>query len=357
VEGAHLVPIDLGLAAYDAARAAALVDRIAERAPQLPGVTAASLSVTLPIDLHVSRRRTLPEGHVPQAGEDMEHYFGVVGPGHFAAFGIPILRGREFTPEDREGAPGVVIVNERFASRFWPGEDPIGRTMRLRGEDGPSLRVVGLARDSKYRTLAEEPTPFYYLPVLQDYGFVSRYTRLFPAHVVVRATGDPGTAARALTAVLRELDPELPVYPPKPMLDHLGLSVLPSRVASAFFAGFGVLGLLLASLGVYGVVAYSVTQRTQEMGVRIALGAKSRDVLGLVLRDGLVLAATGVGAGAVLAGVLAPAMRRLLYGLSPLDPVTFLGVSAVLVVVALVASVVPARRAARVDPVIALRYE
>jgi ABC-type antimicrobial peptide transport system permease subunit len=229
--------------------------------------------------------------------------------------------------------------------------------MRLRGEDGPPLTVVGLARDSKYRTLAEEPTPFYYLPLLQDYGFVSRYTRLFPAHVVVQGSGDPGAMTRAVAGVLRDLDPKLPAYPPKPMLEHLGLSVLPSRVASVLFAAFGLLGLLLASLGVYGVVAYSVAQRTQEMGVRIALGATGRDVLGLVLKDGVALTALGVAAGTVLAAALAPAMRRLLYGLSPLDPVTFLGVGALLLVVSLVASTLPARRAARVDPVIALRYE
>jgi predicted permease len=357
VESAQLVPVDLGLAGYDAARAAALVDGLAERGPSLPGVKAVALDVTMPLDLHVSRRKTLVEGHVPQAGEDMEHYFAVVGPGHFEAFRIPILRGRGFTPEDRADAPGVVIVNETFASRFWPGVDPIGRTMRLRGEDGPPLTVVGLARDSKYRTLAEEPTPFYYLPLLQDYAFVSRYTRLFPAHVVVQGNGDPGAMTRAVAGVLRDLDPKLPAYPPKPMLEHLGLSVLPSRVASVLFAAFGLLGLLLASLGVYGVVAYSVAQRTQEMGVRIALGATGRDVLGLVLKDGVALTAAGVAAGTVLAAALAPAMRRLLYGLSPLDPVTFLGVGALLVLVALVASTFPARRAARVDPVVALRYE
>jgi putative ABC transport system permease protein len=305
----------------------------------------------------VSRRRVIADGYVPKPGEDLELYFGVVGPGHFAAFRIPILRGREFTAEDRAGAPDVAIVNEQLASRFWPGEDPSGKTIRLRGSDGPPVTVVGLARDSKYRTLAEEPTPFYYLPVLQDYGFVTRYARLFPAHVVVRGSDEPTVGARGVAAVLHEIDPKLPVYPPKPMTEHLGLSVLPSRVASAFFAAFGALGLLLASLGVYGVVAYSVAQRTQEMGIRIALGARGRDVLALVLRDGLVLTAAGVGAGAALAAALAPAMRKLLYGLSPLDPVTFAAVPALLALVALVASALPARRAARVDPVVALRYE
>jgi predicted permease len=356
-EGTHLVPVDLGLAGYDVAQATTLVDRLAERAPRLSGLLASSLTVTLPLELHVARRGTRIEGYVPQPGEDMEFYFGVVGPGHFDALRIPILRGREFTPEDREDAPGVVIVNESFAARFWPGQDPVGRTVQIRGKDGPRLTVVGLARNSTYRSLGEPPTPFYYLPVLQDYGYVKRYTRLFPAHVVVRGRGDPASLTRAVGAALAEIDPKLPAYPPKRMMEHLGLSVLPTRVASVLFAAFGFLGLLLASLGVYGVVAYSATRRTREIGVRIALGASTSDVLRLVLTEGLGLAALGIAAGALLAAGLAQAMRAMLYGLPALDPVTFVAVPALLAAVALAASTLPARRAARVDPVVALRYD
>jgi predicted permease len=287
----------------------------------------------------------------------MEFYFGVVGPGHLDALRIPLLRGREFTPADRESAPGVVIVNETFAMRFWPGQDPLGRTIQVRGPDGPRLTVVGLARDSKYRTLVEPATPFYYLPLLQDYGFVQRYARLFPLHVVVRGTGDPGAMTRALIAVINEIDPDLPAYPAKTMVAYLGLTALPSRVASVFFAGFGLLGLLLASLGLYGIVAYAVTQRTQEIGVRMALGASRQDVLRLVLRDGLGVTLSGVLVGAVLAAGLGLAMRALLYGLHPFDPITFVVVPLVLGVVAVAASLLPARRAARVDPAVALRCE
>jgi putative ABC transport system permease protein len=357
VEDVGLVPVDVGLAGYDVARTTALIDGLSDCAARVPGVRACGLSMTLPLELHVARRSTLAEGYVQQPGEDMEQYFGDVGPGHFAALGIPILRGREFTAEDRADSPGVTIVNETFAKRFWPGRDPIGKTIRVRGEDGPALTVVGLAKDSKYRTLGEAPLPFYYLPITQDYGFVRRYSRLFPLHVVVRGEGDPRSLARAVTTVVAGIDHLLPAYPPRSMLDHLGLSVLPSRVASSVFGAFGLVGLLLACLGLYGVVAYSVTQRTQEIGVRIALGATGRDVLLQVLREGLGLTAKGVAIGVILAAGVGPAMRSLLYGLSPFDPVTFVLVPLVLGAVALAAATIPARRAARIDPVVALRYE
>jgi putative ABC transport system permease protein len=357
VDDVGLVPIDVGLAGYDVARATALIDALAERAEQLPSVRACGLTMTLPLELHVARRYTLAEGHVPQPGEDMEQYFGVVGPGHFAALGISILRGREFTPEDRADTPAVVIVNETFARRFWPGEDPIGKTIRVRDENAPPRTVVGLARDSKYRTLGEAPLPFYYLPIPQDYAFVRRFARLFPLHVVVRGEGDPRSLARAVSTVLAGIDPKLPAYPPTSMMQHLGLSVLPSRVASALFGAFGLVGLLLASLGLYGVVTYSVSQRTREIGVRIALGATGRDVLLQVLREGLGLSVKGVALGALLAAGVGPAMGSLLYGLSPFDPVTFVLVPLVLAAVALAATTIPARRAARIDPVVALRCE
>jgi predicted permease len=357
VEDVGLVPVDVGLARYDVARTTALIDGLSDCAARLPGARACGLTMTLPLELHVARRSTLAEGYVPKPGEDTEQYFGDVGPGHFAALGIPILRGREFTAADRADSPGVAIVNETFASRFWPGQDPIGRTIRVRGKDGPALTVVGLARDSKYRSLGEAPMPFYYLPILQDYAFVRRYARLFPLHVVVRGEGDPRSLARAATTVLAGIDPRLPAYPPKSMLEHLGLSVLPSRVASSLFGAFGLVGLLLACLGLYGVVAYSVTQRTQEIGVRIALGATGRDVLLQVLREGLGLTARGVAIGLILAAGVGPAMGSLLYGLSPFDPVTFVLVPIALAAVALAATTIPARRAARIDPVVALRYE
>jgi predicted permease len=350
---ARLIPVDLGLAGYDVGQATALIEGLAERAP-LPGVDAFALTVTLPVELHAGRRAIEIEGHVWPQGEDREIYFGVVGPGHFDALGIPILGGREFTTADRADSPGVLIVNETFARRFWPGRDPIGRTVEMWDRE---LRVVGLAKDSKYRRLAEEPMPFYYLPITQDYGFVERFARLFPLHVVLRGDGEPASMAGAASAALREIDPDLPAYPPKDIEEHLGFAALPSRVASLLFAGFGLLGLFLAGLGLYGVVAYSMTRRVQEIGLRMALGASRADVLGLGIRDGVELAGGGVLIGMLLAAGLAQGLRSLLHGLSPLDPVTYVTVPLLLVAVALGASALPARRASRIDPIDALRYE
>jgi len=356
VETAQLVPVDLGLVDYDVAQTADLIDRLDERLPRLPGMRAASLTVTLPLELHVMSRETRAEGYVPRPGEDQDVYFGVVGPGHFEALHIPILNGRGFTPEDRMDSPRVAIVNERFVERFWPGENPIGKRLRL-GEGGPQLEVVGLARDSKYRTLGEEPMPFYYVPLVQEFDYVRRFSRFFPLHVVARGDGDPGALTSAVIAVLRDIDPDLPVYPGRNIRSHLGLSLLPSRVASSAFAAFGLLGLLLVSLGLYGVVAYSVARRTQEIGVRLTLGASNRDVLLLVLRDGIKLALVGVLVGAGLAVGLVQSLRGLLFGLDPLDPISFGLVPLLLAAITLVASALPARRAGRVDPVVALHYE
>jgi predicted permease len=367
VEAPQLVPVDLGLAGYDVAQTADLIERLAERLPGLPGVRAAGLTLTLPLELHTVQRTMRGEGHVPGIGEDEGIYFGVVGPGHFEALGIPIRRGRGFEPADRADSPGVVVINERLAERFWPGQDPVGRRVLVGGggelpasvpADDPRWReVVGVAADSTYRTLGEEPLAFLYLPITQDFGFVERYARFFPLHVALRGDGDPEALRRSVAGALAEIDPELPVFPARSLRDWLGLALLPTRVASAAFAGFGVLGLALASLGVYGVVAYSVARRTREIGVRLALGASARDVLNLVLRDGLRLAASGLLLGALLSASLARALGALLFGLPPFDPVSFAVVPALLALVSFAASALPARRAVRVDPVDALRRE
>jgi predicted permease len=350
---------DLSLAGYDATRAAAFQGELAERLRGVPGVEAAGLAAALPLDPHAqSRRRVYVPGYTEQPGEDMEVHLGVVGPGYFDALRIPILRGRGFGPADVAEAPGVVMVNEAFARRFWPGQDPIGRTMRAAGDDGPLLEVVGVAGDGKYGSLSEDPLPFFYEPFVQDFRFARRMGAFMPAAIAVRVGGDPLAHAATLRDAVQSLDPSLPVYGARTLEQHLGVALLPARVAGYALGFFGLLGLGLASLGLSGIVAYSVSQRTHEIGVRVALGASRSDVLRLVLAEGMRLTVIGLAVGLLLAFLAGRLVSGLLLGgLSAADPATFLAVGVLLVLMALVASYLPARRALRVDPMAALRRE
>jgi predicted permease len=353
-----LLSADLSLAGYDAPRAAAFASELAERLQAVPGVEAAGLAAALPLDPHAqARRRVRVPGYTEKPGEDMEVNLGVVGTGYFEALRIPILRGRAFSQADLPGSPRVVVVNESFARRFWPGLDPIGRTFRSGGEDGPTLEVVGLARDGKYGSLGEDPRAFFYQPFVQDFDFARRLGAFMPAAIAVRTTGDPLEPAAALRTLVQSLDPRLPVYGARSLEQHLGVALLPARVAGYALGFFGLLGLGLASLGLAGIVAYSVSQRTHEIGVRVALGARRADVLRLVLGEGLRLTALGLAIGAGLALATARLVAGFLRGVSASDPATFLGVAALLALTALAASYLPARRAMRVDPIRALRYE
>jgi predicted permease len=285
------------------------------------------------------------EGYQPAPGEDLEFGANIVGPGSFGLLRSPMARGREFTAQDRTGSLPVVIVNESFARRFWPGEDPIGKRLR----NGDALRtVIGVARDSRIRSVTAEPEPYFYLPYLQ---------RTEPNMILaVRTTGDPGAIMPAVRHEVKALDPNLPVQAGT-MEDSLGLSLFPQRVGATLLGVFSALGLVLASVGLYGVVAYAVAQRTRELGIRIALGAEARDIFRVVLGHGVRLMAVGLAIGVGLALLLTRLARGLLVGVSPTDPLTLGGVAAILMVVGLVASYVPARRATRVDPLVALRDE
>jgi predicted permease len=260
--------------------------------------------------------------------------------------GIEMVRGRGFAPGDRAGARAVAVVNESFARRFWPGEDPIGR--RFSTGRGGMREVVGVARDGKYRSLGEEPQPHFYQPFAQMYE---------PDMVLVaRAASDARALLSSLLKEARELDPELPVEG-STMEEHLGLAVLPQRIGSVVLGSFGAITALLAALGLYGVMSYVVSQRTREIGIRVALGARARDVRLLVLRRALAVTLAGVGIGLAGAAATARLLAAFLVNLSPSDPATLLAATALFTAVALVASWVPARRAAAVDPVRALRWE
>jgi predicted permease len=272
-------------------------------------------------------------------------------PGFFAAIGTPLLVGRDFTAGDSAGAPRVAVVNEAFGRRYWPGASAIGRQFGMDDAGGPLVTVVGVARDAKYRDLAEPLQPFLYLPITQSYEG--------SATIVVRAdAGDPLALVPQVRRAVAALDPQLPVSDVRTMDALLkGRALLLPRFAATLAGAFGLLALALAIVGLAGVVAYTVGLRTREIGIRLALGATPGTVVGESLRDGASLAGIGIAAGLVLAVAFARLLRSLLYRVGPADPLTFGAIALALAVTAALASWLPARRAARVDPVEALRSE
>lgn len=352
------VPADLVLSGYDEARTAGFEGRVRERVGGVPGVTAVALAANVHLDpLSTVRRGLMIEGYTSAAEEDMEVHAAAVGAGFFETLGLPLVRGRGFTHADRPGAPRVAVVNETFARRYWPGQDPIGRRLSTSGAEGPFLDVVGVARDAKYGTLGEDPRAFFYVAFAQDHAFVRSMGEFVPATVLVRTSGDARARAAAVSQAVQDVDPRLAVAPARPLSDLVGLSTLPSRVAGGALLAFGALGLGLSALGLSGVVAQSVAQRTREFGVRVAIGARRGQIVRLALDEGLRLVAVGLVLGLGLGLVLARLASSLLFGLSAVDPVTFAGAPALLLCVAAVAAWLPARRASRVDPVTCLRSE
>jgi predicted permease len=352
------VSADLVLSGYDEARTAAFEGRVRERVSGIDGVTAVALAANVHLDpLSTVRRGLTIDGYTPAADEDMEVHAAAVGAGFFETLGLPLVRGRGFTDADLPGAPGVAVVNETFARRYWPGQDPIGRRLSTSGAEGPFLDVVGVARDAKYGTLGEDPRAFFYVAFAQDHAFVRSIGAFVPATVLVRTSADPRSRAAAVSQAVHDVDPQVTVTPARPLADLVGLSTLPSRVAGTALLAFGTLGLGLAALGLSGVVAQSVAQRTREFGVRVAMGAGRGQIVRLALDEGLRLVAVGLVLGLGLGLVLARLASSLLFGLSTADPVTFVAAPALLLAVALGAAWLPARRASRVDPVACLRSE
>lgn len=317
------------------------------RLRRLPGVTGVALGSAVPLDGTSSRTGTGVEGYEPKKGEDMEFHFAVVGPDYFRVLHIPLLRGRSFTDRDRAGAPSAAVVNEAFARRFWPGEDAVGKRLTY-SYDLEDLTVVGVVPTARYGSLREDPTPFLYLPFLQTPHAVK---------VHVRTRGDPAALIPEVRRVVHDVDPDLPITTLQPMRKLMAASLLPQRVGASILTLFAVLALALAAVGLYGVLAYVVSRRTRELGIRMALGADRGMILRLVIRRGLGITAVGLVLGLGLSALFGRIASRFLFGVSPVDPVAFGGVSAVLALAALLASWLPARRAASVEPAAALREE
>ena len=342
-----LASLDLSSVGYNADQGRAFLTRVLERLETLPDVASASLSTMVPLSV-TGGADTSPaiEGYTPEANEEVVVFYGMVGPRYFETMGVPVRRGRGIDAGDRAGATPVVVINETMARRYWAGRDAIGGRLRAGGE---WATVVGVVKDGKYGTLSEAPRAVMYLPIQQIY-------RANPTlHVATRGPAEP--AIGAIRRTLAELAPDLALYDVRTLEEHLRLSVVIPKVAAILLGLFGLLALVLAAVGLYGVIAFLVGQRTREIGVRMALGAGRGAILRQVLTQGARTAGLGLAIGLALAVAVSPALASLLVKVSPTDVPTYLATAALLFGVALVATWLPARRAAAVDPVEALRAD
>ena len=345
-----LASVDVGLHGYNEAKGRSFFKQIVERVESLPGVQAASIAGPLPLDAYESGANLIVEGYVPRyENERIEVGYSTVGHDYFRAMTTPIVEGRSFTEHDDPSSPRVVIVNETLARRFWPNDSAIGKRVQLGKPSSPYYEIVGVARDGKYLFIGEAPTEYMFLPHSQNYD--GKMT------LIARTSGEPRNLGEAIRQQVANLDSELPVYGVKTMPAFLDRLLSGPKSIAGLASVFGVVALLVASVGLYGVMSYAVAQRSREVGIRMALGAKSGDVLRLVLKEGLILIGAGVGLGLFAAAGATSLLSSFLYGVSGTDIATFITVPLMLTAVALVASYLPARRASKVDPMVALRYE
>jgi predicted permease len=322
--------------------------QLSERVAALPGVQSSAYTRNLPMSGSYSRIGVEIPDYTPRAGEEMATLFNQISPQFFATFGTAFLSGRDFNATDTPESPKVVIVNERMAHRFFGSESPLGRRITL--ENYKDLEIVGVVADAKYRDLKEETPPTAYIPY-------SQYNPPVQRTLCVRAAGKPTEVVAALRRQVQGLDPNLPVFNVKTFADQIEESVSRERLVASLSTFFGLFALLLAALGLYGVMAYTVARRTREIGLRMALGARASDVVWLVMRETLLLALIGVVIGLPAALAATRLTEGLLFRLSPTDPWTIAGATVVMIVAATLAGYLPARRAARVDPMVALRNE
>lgn len=345
-DAAHLATIGYSVdQSYAEARGRDFHRRALELAAAVPGVDSVTLAKDPP--LRVASARTVMLQGQDAAGQGRITLTGVTWPGYFRTLHLPIQRGRDFTLSDTQDAPRVAIVNEAAAAFFWPGQDALGKVIQFFGENLP-VEIVGVARNANYREIGEAPQPLIYLSAIQYY---------FPyTWIYVHTSGNPDAVLRGLRQQLRSLDRNL-VLDAASVSTTIGESLWAQRLSASLLAVFGGLALLLATIGIYGVISYSVHQRTREMGLRMALGATAGDVQRMVIGEGIRLVAVGVLAGTMVALAISRNVKSMLYAVSDRDAMTFILVPAVLALVAILSCWVPARRATRVDPGVALRDE
>jgi predicted permease len=348
-----LASLDPGLDSYDHTNAQRFYSKLLERASTLPGVESASVALLAPFS---NSGVFMPlVGGVVRDAKGLASGYNLVGPDYLRTAGIEIARGREFGVQDREGSPRVVIVNETLALRLWPGEDALGRTVRLDGQ-ADEWTVVGVARDSRYGSAFEAARPFYYLPLFQFSSRLFSYRAPdFTLHLRIAASS--ADVVGPLRRLVRELDPNLPLYNVRTVRTQLDNSFWPWRMAATLVGIFSLMAAAMATVGLYAVIAYRVSRRRFEIGMRMALGAAPHEILKSTVLDGMRLATGGLAAGILLALGGTRVLGSFLYGVTAADPATYAGVSLLLLGTAFVASYLPAWRAAKVDPTVALRYE
>ena len=353
-------PLNINLLRYTRAQGRDFYQRVVESIGALPGVEAASVARNIPLGGRTSISSLLIEGRSGPDNQFRSEGGGftadensvntnTVGPNYFETMGIALLRGRHFGSQDSEDKPRVVIVNESFERRHLGGEGAIGKRLSLGGTRGPWHEVIGVVRDSKYVTVGETPTSMAYLPLQQNHET--------GVTLLVRAAGDPVSLVAAVRQEVQSLEKNLPVTSIRPMNELVGASLYAARMGAILVGVLGALALLLAAVGLYGVMSFSVSRRTREFGIRVALGAQSSDVFGLVLRDGALLVAAGIALGLSGAAIVTRFLTSFLYGIAAVDTLTFMSIPVILIFVALAACYVPARRAMRTDPILALRNE
>jgi predicted permease len=352
-DASHVVSLkfDLPESRYSYGQQVAFYDQVISELNESPGI---ETSAVAPLPMNGAYNISFEQPGVPlPPSQRTTAEFGAVSPGYFHALRIPLVQGRDFTAADNDDAPRVVIVNESFVRHFFDGRNPIGERIKLglstTEKETPWREIVGVVRDIRQRSLDAPSRPAYFVPYAQ--GLISAM------FIVMRTSQPPSAAVEQARKTIFRKDPELALYDIRTLDEYLAISVAPARFQTLLLSLFAILALVLTAVGLYGVVAYGVAQRTREFGIRLALGAHPRDVQRLVLRNALHMAGTGVALGVAGAGLATQLLGRALYEVHPLDPITFTAVVAALLAVALLASLGPARRATRVDPIRALRAE
>jgi predicted permease len=355
------LPLNINLLRYTKAQGREFYRQVVERVEAIPGVESASLARIAAVSGGSSVRSLLIEG---RAGSDNQFRSdgagaapgdaesvssNVIGPRYFQTMGIGLLQGRDFNSQDTEDHPRVVIVNEAFVRRHFPSEDALGKRLSFSGPEGPWREIVGVVRTSKYFSLGEAPTPVAYVPLQQN------HETGMTLHV--RSKVDPSAIAAAIRNETQSLEKNLPIGNPERMSERVANSLYAARMGAILLAVFGGLALLLAAIGLYGVMSFAVARRTRELGIRVALGAQAGDVFRLVLRQGMTLVVAGLVVGMAAALMVTRLLASFLYGVSTRDAITFTAIPVLLTLIALLACYIPARRATKVEPLVALRYE